>query len=217
MRRIVLAVLLTAIVTVMVYSQNGVIREFTGTVELKYAGSSSFVPATVGATVAPNTIVSTGFRSNAVIVIGSSVIAVSPLTRLTLTEIQRVENSQNVNMNLQAGRVRVEVNPPAGTRSNLTIQTPSSTASVRGTTFEMDTNNIIVNEGRVMVNGTGGIAVMVDGGNSTNSTPSGIPVNPFDIAVSNLTPSAPVGSVPVTGSAPRSNEIGFTLIPDWQE
>ncbi|MCL2442217.1 MAG: FecR domain-containing protein [Treponema sp.] len=220
MKKIVIVALIALVSVANVFSQNGVIREFTGTVELRHAGSSNFVPATVGATVAPNTIVSTGFRSTAVIVIGGSVIGVSPLTRLTMAEIQNIGNTQNVNVNLQSGRVRVEVNPPAGTRSNLTIQTPSSTASVRGTTFEMDTNNIIVSEGRVMVNGTGGIAVMVDGGYATHSTPSGIPVNPLEVSAANLVPPVPVGAAPPVVSAPQSdlpNEITFTVKPDWTD
>jgi len=215
MKRIIIVVLMFALVSAAVFGQNGVIREFTGTVELKHAGSSSFVPATVGATVAPNTVVSTSFRSSAVIVIGSSVIAVSPLTRLTLAEIQSAANTENVNVNLQAGRVRVEVNPPAGTRTNLTVQSPSSTASVRGTTFEMDTNNIIVNEGRVMVNGTGGIAVMVNGGNSTHSNTSGVPANPVEITASNLAPPTPVGAAPPVVSVPRSDEGSIIIYPQW--
>jgi len=202
MKKIVIAVLMAVIAVTGVFGQNGVIREFTGDVELKHAGSSVFVPAAAGANVASNTIVSTGFRSSAVIVIGSSVITVTPLTRLTLAEIQRAGNSESVNVNLQAGRVRVEVSPPAGTRANFTVQSPSTTASVRGTTFEMDTDNINVDEGRVMVNGTGGVAVMVDGGNSTQSNPSGVPASPVDVAASNLAPPAPVGAAPPAASAP---------------
>jgi len=216
MKKIIITVLMTAAAVSGVFGQNGIIREFTGNVELKHAGSSVFVPAAVGATVTPNTVVSTSFRSSAVIVIGSSVIAVSPLTLLTLAEIQSAANTENVNVNLQAGRVRVEVNPPAGTRANLTVQTPSSTASVRGTTFEMDTSNIIVNEGRVMVNGTGGIAVMVNGGNSTFSNPSGVPANPVEVTASNMAPPTPVGAAPPVVSAPPPvSKTTLNIFPEW--
>ena len=209
--RMILTVLMTVFIVTGVFSQSGVIREFTGDVELKRSGSAVFVPAAVGAVVSPNTIISTGFRSTAVVVIGSSVITVSPLTRLTLAEIQSASNTENVNVNLQAGRVRVEVNPPAGSKANFTVQSPSATASVRGTTFEMDTNNIIVDEGRVMLNGTGGLAVIVDGGNSTQSTPSGVPANPVDVAAGNLAPSVPVSvSAPVV-SAPQRDGSNETL------
>ena len=211
MKKIVIMVLIAINAIAGVFGQNGIIREFTGDVELKHAGSSVFVPAAAGAAVAPNTVVSTGFRSSAVIVIGSSVITVNPLTRLTLAEIYRTGSAENINVNLQAGRVRVEVNPPAGSRANFTVQSPSVTASVRGTTFEMDADNINVNEGRVMVNGTGSVSVMVDGGNSTQSNASGVPANPVDVAASNLAPPAPVGAAPPAVSAPvtdvPANEI----------
>ncbi|MCL2806519.1 MAG: FecR family protein [Treponema sp.] len=221
MKKIILSILLSVISAAFVFSQNGIIREFSGDVELKHAGSSVFIPASAGAVVASNTIISTGFRSSAVIALGGSVITVRPLTRLTLAEIQSSENSQDINVNLQAGRVRVEVNPPAGTRSNFTLQTPSTTASVRGTAFDMDTDNINVNKGRVMFKGTGDIAVMVNGGYSSHSNPSGVPANPADVASSNLAPSAPVGaSLPVT-SVPNVDlaETGLITIikyPDNQ-
>jgi hypothetical protein len=142
----------------------GVIRELTGNVELKLAGTSTFVAARSGDQVARNTIVSTGFKSTAVIAVGSSVITVRPLTRLTLAEIQSSEGKETINVDLQAGRVRVDVKPPAGTKANFKVQSPSATASVRGTSFEFDTVNLIVNEGKVAFSGASGLVTMVNAG-----------------------------------------------------
>jgi len=206
MRKIVIAIFLTAVITAGISAQNGIIREFTGDVELKHAGSAVFVPASAGASITTNTIISTGFRSTAVIEVGSSVISVSPLTRLTLAEIQSSENSENVNVDLAAGRVRVDVKPPAGTRANFTVQSPSATASVRGTSFEMDTQNLVVNEGRVILNGTAGLGVMVNKGNATYSGASGLPANPIEVAASALAPLSPIGvTVPDTVSQPSAD------------
>jgi len=215
MKQIVVAVLLLMLINASIFSQNGVIREFTGDVELKHAGQSVFVPASAGAAVMSNTIISTSFRSTAIIAIGSSVITVRPLTRLTLAEIQSMEESENVNINLQAGSVRVEVNPPSGTRANFSVQTPSSTASVRGTSFEIDTDNIIVSEGRVMFSGTGNLAVIVDGGNSTHSNINGVPVDPVEVAESNLAPQLPVGAASRQIKRQNIPEITFTAGPEW--
>ena len=218
MNRIFIAVLMTVLVTVFAFSQNGVIRELSGNVELKHAGSQDFVPASIGASVSSNTIVSTSFRSMAVIEIGSSKITVSPLTRLTLSEIQTSANTENVNLNLQAGRVRVEVNPPAGTRANFNVQSPNASASVRGTSFEMDTNNIYVDKGRVLYNGTGGIAVMVDGGNSSFTNVNGVPADPVDVAESSLIPPMPVGAANLSRNRQGSQSSQDTLInsaPQW--
>jgi len=192
-KAILMAFLLTA-GGLCAFSQNGVLREITGNVEIKAAGSSSFTAARTGAVIARDTIVSTGFNSTAVIEIGSSLITVRPLTRLSLSEIQSSSNTENVNVSLQTGRVRVDVNPPAGTRTNLTVQSTVASASVRGTSFEFDTYNLSVNEGRVSFGGNNGPSVMVNAGNNTFVGTDGAPVNPAAVAASSLVPSSPVGA-----------------------
>ncbi len=109
-----------------VFAQTAVIKELSGTVELKQAGQTDFVPAKVGDEVAQSTIVSTGFRSTALIEVGSSVITVRPLTRLSLAEIASAPGTETINVNLQIGRVKVDVNPPLGTRTSMSIRSDSS-------------------------------------------------------------------------------------------
>jgi len=193
MKKIIIAVVLTALVVFTVSGQNGVIRELTGEVEIKPAGASAFTAASAGAQIESNTIVSTGFRSTAIIAVGSSLITVRPLTRLSLAEIQRAENEENVNVKLQTGRVKVDVKPPAGTKTNLKVQGPSATASVRGTSFEFDTVNINVHEGKVIFAGNIGAAAIVDAGNSSLISVDGTPANPAEIAADSLLPQPPVG------------------------
>jgi hypothetical protein len=199
MKRLLMMIFLTAI-TASAFCQNGVIRELTGEVELKHAGATAFVRANAGDTVAPSTIVSTGFRSTTIIAVGNSVITVQPLTRLSLAEIQTAGNAENVRLDLQAGRVRVDVNPPAGTQANFSVQTPSATASVRGTSFEMDAETITVHTGRVIYTGTAGTAAIVTGGNAGSVNMDGTPANPVEIAEASLEPPPPV-DVPSTKSA----------------
>jgi hypothetical protein len=95
---------------------------------------------------------------------GSALITVRPLTRLTLTEIQAMQDTETINLNLQAGRVRVDVNPPAGTKASLEIASP---ASVRGTSFEFDTRNLRVNSGTVVFMGKWGYQVSVQEGHAS--------------------------------------------------
>ena len=194
MKKIIVLVFLTAIFAAAVFAQTGVIREVTGEVEIKPAGASAFVPATAGTTVNMNTIISTGFRSTAVIAIGNSTITVRPLTRLSLAEIRSAANTENVNVDLQAGRVRVDVAPPAGTRTNFTVQSPSATASVRGTSFEFDTVNLNVHEGKVIFGGTSGPAAMVNGGFFTFVGTDGTAEDPVVVTTSSTAPPAPVGT-----------------------
>lgn len=149
MKLITIFVIVIFLCGVPLFAQNGEIREISGTVELKRAGETAFVAARAGDPVARNTVVSTGFRSSALIQVGSSLITVRPLTRLSLAEISSSAGTETINVSLQTGRVRVDVKPPAGTRTAMEVRGPSATASVRGTSFEFDTHSLTVLEGNV--------------------------------------------------------------------
>ena len=152
----------------------GVIREISGTVELKAPGAANFVAANIGDQVNQETVISTGFRSTALVELGgSTVIAVRPLTRLTLTEITAAEGTETLNVNLQAGRVRVDVHPPAGTRASMSVSSPQATASVRGTTFWFDGANVSVGDGAVDFSGTSGNIPMPVSAGSVSSVDTG--------------------------------------------
>ena len=137
--------------TSFVYAQNQeiIISEVTGTVEYQTPGSANWINARVGDRLEQASIISTSFKSSARISVGSSSILVRPLTRLSLEAIIDQDKNENIDLALRAGRVRVDVKPPSGSRADFTIQTPSSVASVRGTTFEIDPYNINVISGTV--------------------------------------------------------------------
>jgi hypothetical protein len=166
MKKIICVLALTG-VAALGFSQTGVIKELSGVVEIKTSGTGAFVPAGAGTEVLPDTIISTGFRSTALVQIGSASIAIRPLTRLTLSEIQASQGTETLNMNLQSGRVRVELKPPAGTKASLGLTSPIATASVRGTSFDFDTRNIEVHSGGVNFMGKWGYAVLVREGYSS--------------------------------------------------
>jgi len=188
------------------FAQNGVIKEMAGTVELKKANSTVFAAAKAGDTVNQDTVVSTGFKSTALIEVGSTVLMVRPLTRLTLTEIRASSGSETLNMNLQSGRVRVEVKPPAGSKASTSISTPTATASVRGTSFELDTRNLYVISGNVLFKGTRGTATLVTTGANSTTDQNGSAVNPLALGDSVYKPQLPAGTqanaspAPITGS-----------------
>ena len=174
------------------YSQAGIIRELTGDVELKAAGASAFTVARQGSTVARDTIISTGFRSTAIITIGSTEITVRPLTRLTLAEIQSAADTETVNVSLQTGRVRVAVNPPAGTRANTTVQTPSATASVRGTEFGMGVDNIDGSSGKTSYSSNSdGLSQSITSGFGSETDNVGGAKNPNENHTSGTLPGLP--------------------------
>lgn len=203
--------LLAVMTAAAAFCQTGTIRELTGEVELKTAGSANFVAARPGSQVAQDTIVSTGFRSTAIIVVGSNIISVRPLTRLTLAEITRSSGAEDLNINLQAGRVRVEVKPPAGARASATVRSPSATASVRGTIFEMDTVNLNVYEGKVLFKGNDELNVPVFKGSSSSIALDGSSQDPVSIAESELMPPEPVG-MGEAGEAANSSSPPVSVI-----
>ncbi len=191
-----------------VFAQTAVIKELSGTVELKQAGQTDFVPAKVGDEVAQSTIVSTGFKSTALIEAGSSVITVRPLTRLSLAEISSASGTETINVSLQTGRVRVDVNPPLGTRTTMSVRGPNATASVRGTSFEFDTRNLTVESGVVAFQGSRGAVMLVGAGSSSVINNDGKVTDPIETNdFSQVSPPA-AAETPATDS---SVNVTFTL------
>jgi hypothetical protein len=176
------------------FAQNGVMKELSGTVELKSAGSDEFIAAKAGDIVNKDTVVSTGFKSTALIEVGSTILTVRPLTRLTLTEIHASTKSETLNVNLQTGRVRVDVKPPAGKKASMTVSSPVATASVRGTSFELDARNLYVISGNVLFKGTRGAAIFITTGFESSTDQSGSAENPIALGEDAYKPQMPVGT-----------------------
>lgn len=163
----------------LVFSQAPVatLKQVTGTVEIKAPGKD-WAPAKAGAALTKNTVISTGFKSVAIVTLGGSTLTVKPLTRLTLEEIARQEGSEQVKLYLLAGRVRADVKPPAGGKTDFSVKSPTATASVRGTGFGFDGWNLDVTEGGVRFLGPGGQEYLVGPGNFSHLDADGNPVDP---------------------------------------
>jgi hypothetical protein len=226
MKQLVIFVLLTLSAGV-ISAQNAeaVIKEMTGTVELKRSGSADWVAAKEGDRITKDTVVSTGFKSIAVIAAGNSTITVRPLTRLSLAELLTQNETETVNVSLNTGRIRVEVNPPAGGRANFTAQTPSSTASVRGTAFDMNTVNIQVLRGAVNYRAESGTlnrpVIVTAGQQSWIDTVTGSAVHPITAAEAMRTLPALPGQIAVQSSGNGARlevtgglEMGFVLVEE---
>lgn len=179
----------------------GVIQELSGTVEIKAAASSTWTAARKGDTLNRDTMLSTGFKSSAVLALGNSILTVKPLTRLTLEELTKNEGKDQTTINMRAGRVRAEVNPPSGKSGvNFTIRTPSATASVRGTLFDLDTLTLQVHRGTVALSGNRSSfrwetpTALIDGGGSGFIDAStGKAVIPSAINSEGFSPALPMG------------------------
>jgi hypothetical protein len=123
-----------------------------GKVEVKPDGGS-WIPAKDGMAVDLKTTISTGFDSTATIVIDKSRIVVKPLTRLTLDKlVEASAGSVSATMFLRVGAVQASVKAAVpGTPQDFKVQSPYSTASVRGTEFSFDGFYLRVVEGVVVL------------------------------------------------------------------
>jgi hypothetical protein len=170
------------------------IRESSGTVEVKPEGASEWTAAAVGMSLARDTLISTGFKSSAVLALGNSTLTVRPLTRLTIEEIAGASGGETVSLYLRSGRVRAEVSPPPGGKVDFTVHSPKATASVRGTGFEFDTLRLDVYDGTVAFTGASGNVVYVRQGENSRIDSAGQSIPPYISVLDNLVPSPPVQS-----------------------
>lgn len=137
--------------------------EVNGKVEILPPGAAEWTAAAAGTTVETRTVISTGFKSSALIQTGSSRILLRPATRLTLEEIAALEEGEEIGLFLRTGRIRADVLPPQGRKTEFTVRSPMAVASVRGTSFEFDTVNLRVDSGLVRYSYINGLTVYAAG------------------------------------------------------
>jgi hypothetical protein len=177
------------------------IRELSGTVEIKAPGAAAWTAARIGDRLSKDTMISTGFKSTALIGLGNSDLIVRPLTRLSLQEIRNIQGDETVSLFLDSGRVRAEVNPPSGGKTDFTVRAPSATASVRGTSFYFDGMNLNVDQGQVYVSGGDGTGTYVSAGHRSQFDPStGRTTGSSQLFKDDLTPSNPTAAAAGTGT-----------------
>jgi hypothetical protein len=203
----------------LVFSQEAVIREINGTVEVKTADEVVWSPAHPGQNITRTTMLSTGFKSTAVVGLGNSVLTVQPLTRLTVEELEESGGDERINLNLRVGRIRADVKPPVGGNTAFTVRSPSATASVRGTVFEFNGTQLQVEEGRVHLSGTDQSGTYVGAGHQVQTDiVTGWTENVAETARAELSPPLPAGmnsgaSREETAPLLRGDvDVGF----DWQ-
>jgi hypothetical protein len=203
----------------LLFAQDAYIQELSGTVEIKQPGAAEWKTAQAGESIQNATMISTGFKSTALIALGNSTLLVRALTRLSLEEMQNIGGDESVSLYLQTGRVRADVSPPIGGKTNFTVRGPIATASVRGTSFEFNGENMSVDAGRVHVTGKDGSAVYVGAGHAVFSNPeTGRTMGARETAREELAPPPPIGSTESTPEpppiTPNTIDAGFGV--EWR-
>ncbi len=147
------------------------ISKITGKVEIQTA--NGWAPAKVGQTINAGTTISTGFRSTAELTLGTAIVTVKALTRLTLAELAENAGVVTTNLNLRVGKVSAEVKTVAGKTNDFKVKSPISTASVRGTGFDFDGESLVVTHGVVEFADNIGNKVSVPIGETVRTSASG--------------------------------------------
>ena len=113
------------------FALDGVVVDVLGKVEKQ--DGDSWIPIKQGDILVPGDIVSTGFKSEAVITIGESTVTVKALTRMTIEQLYEKNKNHVSSIYLDVGSVSADVKPVENKRVGFTVKTPAVTASVRGT------------------------------------------------------------------------------------
>jgi len=167
------------------WAETAVFREIKGKVEYQAQGDE-WLPAKVGLAVPVGTAISTGFKSTTAIEILGSVVFVKPLTRIVIDELARNSAGTKTALTLLSGKVKAEVKPSSTTsETEFSVKGPTATASVRGTGFEFDGENLLVNHGEVKLANQWNINRSVQGGEFSSvgkgaSVSAPIPVKPAE-------------------------------------
>ena len=193
------------------------VTEVAGKVECKLPGTD-WKTAKVGDTLPAGSFISTGFKSTAILKTESATLTVKPVTRLTIEELVKSEGTTKTQMFLMAGRVKAEVTPKEGEKADFKVKSPTATASVRGTGFEFDGQNLLVDHGAVLLEAESGVGIpqIVAGGEWTSISNTGTVSVPVAVATrssSLSTSEANVGSDP-SNTSESNTSVSNTPLPD---
>ncbi|WP_308693483.1 FecR family protein [uncultured Treponema sp.] len=118
-------------------------------------------------------VISTGFKSNAVVSVKGTNFTLGPLTRITIENMVAMENKDSTQIYIDSGSLKANVSSSDGRKVGFKVRSAVATASVRGTEFK------VTSSGRLSV--TQGL-VSFGGPESSSAEISKIEDNSTDIA-----------------------------------
>ncbi|MBR5867504.1 MAG: FecR domain-containing protein [Spirochaetaceae bacterium] len=155
---------------------------FSGKVE--YQTPTGWVPLKAGDKLDQGTVISTGFKSSAVLKIGGSTFTVAPLSRIEISKLVLDDNGHDTEMQLTAGKMKMDVKPVSGKSVSFKIKSPAATASIRGTSGEFSVDGVLKAEtGIWSYSSKAGKKYMnVVAGQQIHIESTGAVVKPYDVA-----------------------------------
>lgn len=172
----------------------------------EFQESGSWKPLSVGQKINPGTMISTGFKSVVVLSIGKSTITVKPLSRMTVERLIEKSDKDESGVFLNVGSIRADIKSAENKRVGFTVKSPVATASVRGTSGDIDSlGNLVSTSGVWAITpansddqaGTSGAVVLVEKGSAVSiEANSGEIVSPQVVNLNNALVLNPVTSSP---------------------
>lgn len=102
----------------------------TGKVEFQDGGI--WVQAQKGDVVEQGTVISTGYKSSAVLSSQNSTFTIGPVTRITLEKLKKQDEKENTQLFIDSGSIQTDVK----SGNKFKVRSAVATASVRGTSFK---------------------------------------------------------------------------------
>jgi hypothetical protein len=127
-----------------------VLTDIKGKVQVK-PRDGEWVTATEGISVDSLTTISTGFDSSVVLKMNKTTVFVKPLTRMTLDKLVESNGTVSTSLFLRVGSVKASVKSTEGVKQDFKVQSPYSTASVRGTEYGFNGRRVDTSEGTVLL------------------------------------------------------------------
>ena len=157
------------------------VRELSGKVDVMPPGKA-WAPAVVGQKLDKGAQIATAFRSSATLALGDSLLAVKPLTQMSIEKLVQTGNLVKTEVYLRVGKVKADVVTPQGLANDFKLKSPTATASVRGTSFEFDGETLLVERGTVVMIAASGAERPVKRGEASKVEKGGAVAAPRDEA-----------------------------------
>ena len=122
----ILFVLVLSCLVFSVFALDGIVVDVIGKVEKQYG--DSWIALKKGDVLSPGDVVSTGFKSEAVLSIGESTVTVNALTRLTVEQLYEKNKNHVSSVYLDTGSICADIKPVENKRVGFTVKTPAVTA-----------------------------------------------------------------------------------------
>ena len=187
-----------ALLIIPAFTLDAVVVSVLGKAEVQT--SQGWQPMTTGAKLTAGTLVSTGFKSQAVLTIGKSTVTVQPLSRLTIEQLTERADSDVSKIYLDAGSIKADIKAAENKRVGFTVKSPVATASVRGTSGTIDSFGALES--------TSGVWMVVPASDGDDEVVQGVAVaKGSSISVSadgRITPPQQANAQTATGASPVS-------------